>query len=237
MLTLICTKQPIKAGTELTFDYNTDQQVEREEDIAVPCKCGAADCRGFVISFIHPRRAPKQVRRGGAWLARCLAATAVLRPACAAELRPGVWDGLQRHVASVACGASWAFVLHGCCGHQLLSINPPPCVQAGSEQPGSRQAAGRRQDGRRAGAQQQAGPQQRWQNQRRQQQQDEQQQQRQKKQRRAARDDTEEDEDEDEQEEQEQQEEQGAAPVNRKTASSGACGKSRRLWKHTAAHS
>ena len=40
---LYVTLRPIKRGEELTVDYHFDKKVER-----VPCKCGAAKCRGTI---------------------------------------------------------------------------------------------------------------------------------------------------------------------------------------------
>ncbi len=40
---LYMSRRPIRAGEELTVDYNFDKKVER-----VPCRCGAAKCRGTI---------------------------------------------------------------------------------------------------------------------------------------------------------------------------------------------
>lgn len=50
----------IKAGDEITYDYN----FPIEEDM-IQCKCGAAKCRGFVVGSQHGRALQAWKRRHG----------------------------------------------------------------------------------------------------------------------------------------------------------------------------
>jgi hypothetical protein len=43
--------RPIAAGEEITFDYATFEY--EVENVAAPCLCGAAKCRGRVPGFRH----------------------------------------------------------------------------------------------------------------------------------------------------------------------------------------
>lgn len=63
MLSLLYTSRDIKAGEELRFDYNPNQDPKSPEDIAIKCCCGSPECRGYVFTFIRQRRQRAQVGR------------------------------------------------------------------------------------------------------------------------------------------------------------------------------
>jgi hypothetical protein len=64
MLSLMYSVRDIKAGEELRFDYNPNQEAERPEDIAITCCCGSKECRGFVFTYIRQHRQNTQVGCG-----------------------------------------------------------------------------------------------------------------------------------------------------------------------------
>jgi hypothetical protein len=60
----IATRRPVRAGDELTIDYATQTGAP---GFAMPCRCGAASCRGEVTSEDW-RRADLQGRYAGHWV-------------------------------------------------------------------------------------------------------------------------------------------------------------------------
>jgi hypothetical protein len=60
----IATRRPVRAGEELTVDYATQTGAP---GFSMPCRCGAADCRGEVTSEDW-RRADLQARYAGHWV-------------------------------------------------------------------------------------------------------------------------------------------------------------------------
>jgi hypothetical protein len=60
----IATRRPVRAGEELTVDYATQTGAP---GFTMPCRCGAADCRGEVTSEDW-RRADLRARYAGHWV-------------------------------------------------------------------------------------------------------------------------------------------------------------------------
>lgn len=60
----IATRRPVRAGEELTMDYATQTGAP---GFSMPCRCGAAACRGEVTSEDW-RRADLQERYAGHWV-------------------------------------------------------------------------------------------------------------------------------------------------------------------------
>ena len=45
----IVTNRPVRAGEEITFDYGYDA----EDYLEYPCRCGAPNCRGYIVAAEH----------------------------------------------------------------------------------------------------------------------------------------------------------------------------------------